>query len=134
MLGKLHFYTGILIIVIFILTGQYMDHTYNHLKDMELMNRALFRAGHLYILLFGLVNLALGINLKQPSRQILRGIQIFGSILIFLATMMVIYSFFTELPTEQIERPMARNGLYLILGGVVIHGIIFLIKPSNQKQ
>ena len=38
MLGKIHLYLGILVIVIFLLTGQYMHHNFDHLKDMELIN------------------------------------------------------------------------------------------------
>ena len=62
MLGKIHFIGGIIVIIIFLLSGQYMDHNFNHRHDMELMNRALFRAGHLYILLFGLINKLLKIE------------------------------------------------------------------------
>lgn len=126
MVGKTHFYLGLLIIVIFLLTGQYMDHKYGHLQDMELMNRALFRAGHLYILLFGLINVALGINLLTSEQKILRNIQLFGSVVILVASSLVIYAFFVELPTEQIERPLTRYSLYLILFGVSVHGIVYL--------
>ena len=72
MLGRIHFYFGITIVLIFLLTGQYMHHQYDHLKNMQLMNRALFRAGHIYILLFGLINVALGINFKSIKTYLLR--------------------------------------------------------------
>ena len=65
MLGRIHFYFGITIVLIFLLTGHFMHHQYVHLKNLLFMNRALFRAGHIYILLFGLINVALGINFKS---------------------------------------------------------------------
>lgn len=126
MLGKIHFYFGILIVVIFLLTGQYMHHKFGHLKEMELMNRALFRAGHLYILLFGLINMALGINFQTPKKELLRKIQLFGSIITLGASLLVIYAFFVELPSEQIERPLTRYSLFLILLGISTHGIVHL--------
>ena len=101
-----------------------MDHYYDHLKNMELMNRALFRAGHIYILLFGLINVALGINFKSTKAYLLSKIQIMGSIMIFVSSFIVIYSFFNELPTEKIDRPLASISLYLILMGIAIHGLI----------
>ena len=133
MLGKIHFYLGILIIIIFLLTGQYMHHNFDHLKDMELMNRALFRAGHLYILLFGLINVSLGSHFKISDFKFLKKIQLFGSIIIFIATFLIIYGFFTELPSVEIERPMTRNSLYLILFGVSTHGIVSLIMKRKAK-
>ena len=123
MLGRIHFYFGITIVLIFLLTGQYMHHQYDHLKNMQLMNRALFRAGHIYILLFGLINVALGINFKSINTYLLGKIQIIGSISVFVANFLVIYSFFTELPTEKIDRPLASISLYLMLLGIAIHGL-----------
>ena len=131
MLGKIHFYLGILIVIVFLLTGQYMDHNYDHLRDMEPMNRALFRAGHLYILLFGLINIALGAYHKMRVNGLFRLVQILGSLLIFTATFLVVYGFFTELPTDQIERPLTRYSLYLILAGVVLHGLASLKKQAS---
>jgi len=130
MLGRLHLYLGIVIIIIFLLTGQYMHHNYNHLQDMEMMNRALFRAGHLYILLFGLIHVALGSSFKIAEKVIFKNIQRVASLVMYIATFFVIYGFFTELPTDQIERPLTRISLYLIFLGVGIHGIISLIRKK----
>ncbi len=124
MLGKLHFYAGVTIVLIFVLTGQYMYHFHNHLQDMDSMNRALFRAGHLYILLFGLINVALGAYFKDAETSIFKKFQFVASIIIFTSTFLVIYGFLSELPTDQIERPLTRMSLYLILLGVAMHGII----------
>ncbi|MDT7833247.1 hypothetical protein RQM59_12690 [Flavobacteriaceae bacterium S356] len=128
MLGKIHFYLGISIVIIFILTGQYMHHNYDHLKGMEQMNRALFRAGHLYILLFGLIHIALGSYFRRIKNVIFRKIQWLGSVILFIASFLVIYGFFTELPTEHIERPLTRMSLYLVLLGISIHGLVSLKK------
>ena len=124
MLGKIHFVFGILVILLFLGSGQYMDHYYGHLRDMELMNRVLFRAGHLYILLFGLIHVALGSRFSMANRTLFRAVQILGSLIMLVSTGLVIGSFFTELPTETIERPMARISLYGIFLGVSLHGIL----------
>jgi len=132
MLGKIHFYFGMLIVVIFLLTGQYMHHEFGHLKEMELMSRALFRAGHLYILLFGLINIALGINFHKPKTSTLIKFQLFGSIVILLASILIIYAFFIELPAKQIERPLTRISLYLILLGVSTNGIVYMFDKEKR--
>lgn len=134
MLGKIHFYLGIIIIITFLLTGQYMHHNYNHLKDMELMQRALFRAGHLYILLFGLINVTLGIHFKIDEIKWIKNIQYIASLIVFFASFLIIYSFFKEMPAIQIERPMTRNSLYLIFLGVTIHGLISIVMSRKIKN
>ena len=128
MLRRLHLFIGIIIVIIFILTGQFMHHNYNHLENMELMNRALFRAGHLYILLFGLINVALGSYLQIQHSKIIVKLQFLGSLAILIASVLVISAFFIELPTETIERPLTRLSLYLVFFGVTIHGLISLVK------
>ena len=130
MLGKFHIYLGITIVIIFLLTGQYMRHNYNSLQDMEMMNRALFRAGHLYILLFGLIHAALGSSFKIAEKSVLQNFQKIASVIMCIATFLVIYAFFTELPSESIERPVTSMSLYLILLGVSIHGIISLLRKN----
>ena len=132
MLGKIHFYIGILIIIIFLLTGQYMSHL--QMSNYDSMNRALFRAGHLYILLFGLINVSLGINFKISDIILIKINQSFGSIIIFSASFLVIYGFLTELPTKQLERPLTKYSLYLILLGVSIHGLIYLVKNKKTNR
>lgn len=128
MLGKIHFFLGILIVIVFLLTGQYMHHNFDHLQGMESMNRALFRAGHLYILLFGLIHVAMGTYYQPKKKSLLEKLQWLGSLLMFAGTFLVVYGFFTELPSEGIERPLTRYSLYLIFGGTSLHGLISLNK------
>lgn len=108
-----------------------MKLNFNQLIDMELMSRALFRTGHLYILLFGLINISLGINFQLSQNGVLKNIQKIASGFIFIATILVIYSFFTELPSSKIDRPIASLSLYLILAGVSFHGLIFLFRKKT---
>ncbi|RZN79053.1 MAG: hypothetical protein EVB11_12965 [Winogradskyella sp.] len=91
------------------------------------MSRALFRAGHLYILLFGLINTSLGSYYKSSNNKYLIKLQVFGSALIICASILIIYSFFTELPTNQIERKLSRLSLYMVLAGVSAHGFVSLL-------
>lgn len=133
MIGRIHLYFGILVVIIFVLTGQYMHHNYNHLQDMELLQRALFRTGHLYILLFGLINAALGINLSLSTNKVIKVFQLLSSAIVLFATILVIYSFFTEQPAMQIERPLSRLSLYMILGGISVHGIGHIVDGIMQN-
>jgi hypothetical protein len=133
MLGKIHFYAGIGVVLIFLYTGYYMRHYFGELFETDMMNRALFRAGHLYILSVGLINAALGAHFQISNTRVVKTVQRIGSVVIFMATFLIIYGFFKEFPTEQIERPITQNALYLILLGVSIHGLIYLWKNNKAS-
>ena len=136
-IGKFHLIFGFLMFGVFLYTGQFMDKNYNHLADMSDLPRALMRAQHLYILLAALINIGLGSYLTISQDKIVRSFQIFGTILIIAATFLLVLSFFKELPSDQIERPMCRKALYLILAGVLGHGVPMLlmsfVKQSPNK-
>ncbi|WP_248723209.1 hypothetical protein [Seonamhaeicola sp. ML3] len=131
MLGKIHLFFGIAIVVLFAYTGHYLSENFQYTEGKEMMGRALTRAGHLYILLFGLINAALGAHLKLSKNKLIRTFQKFGSIIIFGSTLLVVYGFFTELPASEIRRPMTQKSLYLILLGVTIHGLTALIPEKK---
>lgn len=128
-----HLIFGFLMFVVFLLTGQYMDRNFNHLVDMDDLPRALMRAQHLYILFAALINIVLGSYLTVSKDKLIRSFQIFGSMLIIVATLMLLYSFFTELPSNHIERPLCRYALYTMLAGVLGHGIPNLLLLFTPK-
>lgn len=128
-----HLIFGFLMFLVFLLTGQYMDKTYNHLEDMEDLPRALMRAQHLYILFSALIHIVLGSYLTVSKDKLIKTFQILGSLLVYSATILLIYSFFNELPSDYIERPICRNALYIMLGGVLGHGVsaLFLLTKKS---
>ena len=129
-----HLLFGFIMFIVFLLTGQYMDRNFNHLIDMEDLPRALMRAQHLYILLAALINIVLGSYLTVSKDKLIMSFQILGSLLIVGATLLLLYSFFEELPTDHMERPFCRYALYIMLAGVFGHGLpnlllLFIRKP-----
>ena len=101
-----------------------MHHKYNHLVDMPLTERALFRAGHIYILFLSIINISLGSYLSIGKTKAVKIFQIIGSVLIVTSTLLIIYSFFKELPTNEIERLISRFGIYFALAGILFHSVV----------
>ena len=121
MLKMTHLILGILLLMTFLFTGKYMDVELNHLRDMSLFSRMSFRAGHIYILFYAFIHISLGKYLK-PSESIYRELlQKIGSIFLIGASILCVSSFFIDLPTETIERPLARYSIYLSLAGIIFH-------------
>jgi choline-glycine betaine transporter len=127
----IHQIFGIIVFVIFLLTGQYMDLYHNHLRDMPDGPRMLFRSRHIYILLAGLINIGIGsylINRTSGWRRILQWI---GSALIFVATILLIAAFFYEPKLLGLQSPITSWGIYSIFGGTMLHFISGLEKKSK---
>jgi hypothetical protein len=118
---KFHLIFGLLVIVTFLLTGQYMDRYQQHLHGMPDGPRMMFRSRHIFILLSGLVHLALGTywqNRRLPSR---RSMQMLGSLLITLASVLFLLGFIYEPWLEGLYGPYARVGIYAIAFGTLVH-------------
>lgn len=130
----LHKISGVILIIIFLLTGQYMDRFYNHLDGMEDGLRMFFRSRHIYILLCALINLGMGtyvVLCEQVWRKIL---QISGSVFILTASILFVTAFFLETRELDWESNFARYGIFIVTAGVIFHFIANLGKETKSKN
>ena len=124
---RFHLIIGLTVIVIFLLTGQYMEYVHNRLLPDG--TRMLYRSRHIYLLLSGLLNLVLGIYFVPQPRGWRRTIQIIGTILIVLSPGLLLAGFFSE-PHKGPEQTMvAALGIFSIAIGTVLH----LLAQLKQK-
>lgn len=128
----LHKISGLLLIFIFVLTGQYMDKFYNHLEGMDDGLRMFFRSRHIYILLCALINLGLGTYVVINERAWRKILQISGSIFILTASLLFVTAFFLETRELSWQTNFARYGIYIITAGVIFHFIATIRKEKNQ--
>ncbi len=116
-----HAAVGLLSIVAFVLTGQYMHHVHNHLRGMPDAPRMLYRSAHIYLLLSGLLNMTLGAYLEPFQGRIEKRLQAAGSVVVLAAPILFLTSFLTESGSHTLHRPIARAAIYLSFGGIVLH-------------
>ena len=90
---RLHLIMGLAMLVVFVLTGQYMDKFHEHLRNTPDTARLLFRSRHIYILLASLINIVLGVYLTQHPAGWRKGLQTLGSMLLRVAPAMLLYAF-----------------------------------------
>src|SRR5438270_7356383 len=93
---RLHFIVGIIFLVAFLASGQYMDLRYDHLRGMDDATRLLFRSTHIYLLFLALLNLTLGLYLTIEEHGWRRWFQRIGSIPILVAPLVQGIGFLTE--------------------------------------
>lgn len=127
---RIHYWIGVLGIIAFVLTGQYMDIYHNHLIDMEDGPRMLYRSSHIYFLLASIINLATSFNYAVIEGK-LRYLQHIASLLILLSPVLLLIGFFIEPGLSDLHRPYSRTGIYGLFGSGVLLAILSF-KQSNK--
>ena len=118
---RFHLIFGIILFIVFLLTGQYMDKYHNHLHGMQDGIRMLYRTRHIFILLAGLLNLGIGSYFRYRTLSWGRLLQFVGSGLIVIASILFIVAFFYEPTLEKLKTPLSHWGMYTILAGTMLH-------------
>lgn len=117
----LHQIVGLSFVVVFLLTGQYMDFRQPPVSELDEGARMMFRSRHLYVLLAGLVNLALGIYLSGRRARWRRALQAAGSALVVAAPLLLLAAFFREPGREGLPREFTLPAMNALLAGVLLH-------------
>lgn len=120
-LAKVHFWIGLVGILVFVLTGQYMD--YVHVELMEDRPRMFYRSAHIYLLLAFLINLFAGVYFRIDERNLIKFFQLVISVIILICPFLFLVAFFLEEQhaLEGFERPYSSLASYLLFGvGLVL--------------
>ena len=119
-LKKIHLLLGLFVFVIFLLTGQYMSHFVHSAMEQSDRLRFSLRANHIYILMSTLPHLSLGAYLRLSAVRWRMRLQIIGSLLLIIATAVLIGAFFYE-PKTSLDRPFTLLAMLVSLTGVTLH-------------
>lgn len=131
-ISLIHAIMGLLTFVIFLQTGWFMKtHEVGSLPEAQ---RMIYRAGHIYFLFSGLLNLSIGVQLQLSAVPWKKKVQYAGSILLLLSPMIFLYGFYQEASIGHINRSMTRIGIILSLAGTAFHSIIFLYDAWLKKE
>jgi hypothetical protein len=130
---RFHLIFGLLLVIVFLLTGQYMDRFHNHLEGMADGPRMLYRSRHIYILLTGLLHLGVGTYIVERVHQKQRVVQLIGSLMLTIAPILFLFGFFKEPLLTELNNPFSQKGVYLVAAGVVLH-LLSGINDGNTKE
>ena len=114
-----HLLVGVLGVLVFLVTGLYMQSNFPALYAGNETLRYMYRANHVYLLLASLVNIALGVYLVAPGTGWKARLSRVGSGLVLLAPLVLCYAFFVEVPKASPERIFTALGVVLVALGVV---------------
>lgn len=118
---RLHKIVGIAVIVVFLLTGQFMDFQQPAVRMMDDGARMMFRSRHIYILLAGLVNLGIGIYFSYQRERWRKTLQVSGSALIIIAPFLLLAAFFYEPWLAGLQRTFTLPAIVALFTGALLH-------------
>ncbi|HMQ04963.1 MAG TPA: hypothetical protein PKD26_13665 [Pyrinomonadaceae bacterium] len=116
-----HLGFGLLLFVVFLITGQYMRADF---PDKEVIGqdlRLLMRSRHIYILFNALIHISLGVYLQMRPERCRTVSQFAGSAALTAAAVFVVLAWRTETYELQHFSDLSREGIYLSLAGVILH-------------
>ena len=122
--GRFHLAVGVVLLVTFVLTGQYMDHVLAHLKGMADGPRLLYRSRHIYVLMTALVNLALAGSSDARITGRARQVQAIASTIVTVASAAMVVAFFYDAPHADfadLNLWWSRGAIYGLVVGVALH-------------
>lgn len=125
----LHLIVGLLLVVIFLLTGQYMAFHNPRMDELSDGVRMLYRSRHIYILLGGLLNLAVGTYFVYRQQGWRRVLQIVGSCLIVGAPFVSVGAFFHEPQLTGLSGSLTLPAIIAFFAGTLLH----LLSGSRQR-
>jgi len=128
---RLHLSFGVLTVLAFLITGQFMRHHEPPMSALSDSVRLMFRSRHIYILAAGLVNLMLGLYMHLDVAGWRRVVRDAGSVLLLAAPLILLFAFATE-PSHgfRAETHWSAAGLYALFGGSMAH----LVSTGSLKK
>src|SRR5437763_9111992 len=119
----LHIVLGVIVLIAFLLTGQYMNYLNVRSGALGDATRMMFRSRHIYILLAGLVNVAVGTYFVRRAGAWRKSLQTFGSILVLAAPMLLLAAFFTEPGQPGLRRNFTLPAIIILAVGTLLHAL-----------
>lgn len=132
MLRKFHLVVGLVGVIVFLLTGQYMQWFLGHLQGMADGPRMIFRAAHIYLLWASLLNLLLGCYLPHTPGGFARLMHVGGSLILLASPVLLCWSFFYEPYNAELWRPVGYWTIIVVLLGTLMHALATLLTRKKR--
>jgi hypothetical protein len=130
---RLHLLVGAFVLLVFLLTGQYMDYLDVRSGAHGETARVMFRSRHIYLLLAGLVNLGVGSYFGYRGRGWPRALQTLGSALVLFAPALMLAAFFAEPGVPGLKRHFTLPAVVMLSAGTVFHALSGLRAGADAR-
>jgi hypothetical protein len=118
-------------LVFFAGTGQYLHFREPAMASTDLGPRMVLRAGHIYLLFSGLLNVLAGL---RTELRIGRNTSRVGSVLLLSSPVLLAVGFCVEATRSALQRPLTRLGVFVVTIGVLLQFIGFLFAARKSQH
>ena len=125
-MSRLHLIFGLLLFVVFLITGQYMRADFPDKEAMDQYLRLLMRSRHIYILFSAFMHIGLGLYFAPSANVWRRTLQYTGSAILLTSSILLTIAFVYESYSLSALSDVSRFGIYTSLAGVGLHLIAAL--------
>ena len=130
---RLHLWVGAVALLVFLLSGQYMDYLEVRANALGETARVMYRSRHIYLLLGGLVNLGVGAYFSYRERGWRRRLQLLGSACVVAAPVLMLAAFFAEPGAPGLQRHFTLPAVVILSTGTLLHALSGL-RPGAKAQ
>ena len=132
---RLHLAVGILVVIAFLATGQFMRRHEPPMAALEDGLRMMYRSRHIYLLGSGLVNLMLGLYPHARVAGWRRITQALGSVLLLASPILLLMAFLNE-PGLGVRADLWQGsfGLFAMFGGSMLHAIAGIGQRAGKPE
>jgi len=116
-----HRVAGVLTVLAFLATGLYMRWREPPVAELDPHLRMLFRSRHIYLLLSGLMNLAIGSYATPLRRHWANDVALAGSVMLAASPILLFGAFALESELFGTPTGISQLGLYALYGGTLLH-------------
>lgn len=131
---RFHLILGLLLFVVFLITGQFMRADFPDKEAIDQGFRLLMRSRHIYILFSALLHIALGLYLMPRGHRMQKTMQIAGSAILIISSLLLVTAFISETYFLGAFSDLSRYGIYASLAGVGLHLLSAFGKGNAQAD
>lgn len=117
----LHLIFGIILFIIFLITGQFMRADFPDKEVISQELRLLMRSRHIYILFSAFLHILLGLYFQYAQKRWQKILQIIGSIILFISPILLTTAFIYETYYTEHFTLLSAAGIFLTFGGIIFH-------------
>jgi len=114
---KIFILSGVTLLLVFILGGQYMRDFVPTLTGQDAFARMAWRANHIYLMFAGLLHLFVGLYWSAPDSGWSGWVKRVASLLVFIAGPLLVYAWLNDPSHGGYERIWTAFGLFAVFGG-----------------
>ena len=127
-----HLIFGIALFIVFTQTGSMMRADFPDKDAIPQDLRLLMRSRHIYILFASLIHIVLGVYLQLRPEITLKILQLLGSVVITIGSILLVYAWYVETYGLQHFSDLSRNGIYITALGVGLH-LFGIVLPAGKR-